>query len=326
MCTRVLYETGYKTYMVGRNADWNDKDVDGVLWIFPRGMKREKTAGNDPTSWTSKYGSISLCMYGNVAADGMNEEGLVCNMNFLAESNFGDPNPGGRPTLSIGAWLQYVLDNFKTVAEAVETLGPDPFTVVGGKFGNGRPISVHWSVSDATGDSAIFEYIDCKLQIHHGRDYKVMTNSPTYDQQIAINAYWDLIGGDRMLPGTISAADRYVRASYTLKSMPKWDNPREALAAIFAQMRAVSVPCSDMGGDPDKPNLAMTMYRMYSDSDTKKYYFDNIWDPSVFWVDLKSADLSEGAKPSKLLVSGQVDYAGDVTTQFEPAEPYEFIK
>ncbi len=40
---------------------------------------------------------------------------------------------------------------------------------------------------------------------------------------------------------------------------------------------------------------------------------------------LKSADLSEGAKPSKLLVSGQVDLAGDVTAQFEPAEPYAFI-
>ena len=326
MCTRVLYETGYGTYMVGRNADWNDKEVEGILWLFPRGMKREKTAGDNPVSWTSKYGSISLCMYGNVAADGMNEEGLVCNMNFLAESDFGDADQGGRPTLSIGAWLQYVLDNFKTVAEAVEAFESDPFAIVGGHFGNGRPISVHWSVSDASGDSAIFEYIDGKLQIHHGPEFTVMTNSPPYDQQIAINAYWDLIGGDRMLPGTISAADRYVRASYTLKSMPKWDNPREALAAIFAQMRAVSVPCADMGGDPDKPNLAMTMYRMFSDSDTKKYYFDNIWDPSVFWVDLKRADLSEGAKPAKLLVSGQVNYAGDVTSQFEPAEPYEFIK
>ena len=44
-----------------------------------------------------------------------------------------------------------------------------------------------------------------------------MTNSPVYDQQIAINTYWDLIGGNRMLPGTINAADRYVRASYAPK-------------------------------------------------------------------------------------------------------------
>ena len=39
-----------------------------------------------------------------------------------------------------------------------------------------------------------------------------------------------------------------------------------------------------------------------------------------------SVRLSEGAKPSKLLVSGKSDLAGDVTAQFEPAEPYEFIK
>lgn len=64
---------------------------------------------------------------------------------------------------------------------------------------------------------------------------------------------------------------------------------------------------------------------MYADSDTKQYYFDNAWDPSAFWVDLTKVDLSEEAKPSRLLVSGQVDLAGDVTTQFTPAEPYKFL-
>ena len=42
-----------------------------------------------------------------------------------------------------------------------------------------------------------------------------MTNSPVYEQQIALNAYWDLIGGNNMLPGTINAADRFVRLSYS---------------------------------------------------------------------------------------------------------------
>ena len=55
MCTRVLYETtGYGIYMVGRNADWNDKTVEGVLWLFPRGMKRDGAAGKNPVTWTSK--------------------------------------------------------------------------------------------------------------------------------------------------------------------------------------------------------------------------------------------------------------------------------
>ena len=322
MCTRVLCETAYG-YVVGRNADWNDPTVEGALWFFPRGLQRDGGAGDDPVTWTSKYGSVSLGMYGNVAADGMNEEGLVCNLLFLAEADFGDPAQSSRPTISIGAWLQYVLDNFRTVAEAVEVLGADPFTVIAGMFGNGRPVSVHFSASDATGDSAIFEYLDGELVIHHGHEFTVMTNSPTYDEQLALNAYWDLIGGEHMLPGTISAADRFVRASYFLKMSPKSDTPREAIASIASQMRAVSTPLGKWSADA--PNISETMYRMYADSATKRYYFDNAWDPSLCWVDLTQVDLSEGAQPSKLVVSGPTDLAGDVSAEFTPAEPYAFL-
>jgi len=37
----------------------------------------------------------------------------------------------------------------------------------------------HLALADASGDSAIFEYISGKLVIHHDRKYTVMTNSPT---------------------------------------------------------------------------------------------------------------------------------------------------
>ncbi len=38
----------------------------------------------------------------------------------------------------------------------------------------GEPGTVHLAISDESGDSAIFEYIDGKLVIHHGRQYQVM--------------------------------------------------------------------------------------------------------------------------------------------------------
>ena len=50
-------------------------------------------------------------------------------------------------------------------------------------------------LADATGDSAIFEYIDGKLVVHHGKQYSVMTNDPPYDQQLALNGYWQEVGG-----------------------------------------------------------------------------------------------------------------------------------
>ena len=72
------------------------------------------------------------------------------------------------------------------------------------------------AISDPTGDSAIFEYVKGTLVIHHGKEYQVMTNSPTYDKQIAINEYWNEFDGAVMLPGTVRAADRFARATITL--------------------------------------------------------------------------------------------------------------
>jgi len=294
------------------------------MWLFPQGLQRDGNVGKDPVKWTSKYGSVITGFYANVSADGMNEKGLVCNLLYQVEADYGDPKQTGRPTLSLGGWLQYVLDNFKTVADVVKVMLPDPFTVISGNFGNGRPANVHFSLSDASGDSGIFEFLGGKLVIHHGRDYKVMTNSPIYEEQLAINVYWDLVGGKNMLPGTISAADRYVRACYALKSSPKFKDRREAVASIFSQMRAVSPPLGM--SDPEKPNISSTLYRIVADSDSKKYYFDNVLDPSVFWVDLAKVDLSEDAKTMRLAVMGPTDLAGDVTAKFTPTEPYKFLK
>lgn len=56
-CTRVLYETGAGTFIVGRTMDWYD-DTGTDLWTFPRGMIRDGGVGPDSIKWTSKHGSL----------------------------------------------------------------------------------------------------------------------------------------------------------------------------------------------------------------------------------------------------------------------------
>ena len=93
--------------------------------------------------------------------------------------------------------------NFATVKEAVAALEKEPFTIVSDNVpGENRLTTLHLSMSDASGDSAIVEYINGRQVIHYGREYQVMTNSPTFDQQLALNAYWKQVGGTTMLPGT----------------------------------------------------------------------------------------------------------------------------
>jgi penicillin V acylase-like amidase (Ntn superfamily) len=128
------------------------------------------------------------------------------------------------------------------VAEAVEGLSKKPFVIVAPELPNGRKAGGHLSLADASGDSAIFEYLGGKLVIHHDRKYTVMTNSPTFDQQLAINTYWKCVNGLNFQPGTIGSADRFVRMSWSLGAAPKEKDPRLAVATAFSLIRSISVP------------------------------------------------------------------------------------
>ncbi|BCW98407.1 MAG: hypothetical protein KatS3mg024_1234 [Armatimonadota bacterium] len=146
-------------------------------------------------------------------SDGVNDKGLYSNTAWPIPSVLPDFNIK-RPTLSLAAWLQYILDNFATVAEAVNALKDEPFDVVTAPIpGTDRTGALHVSLSDPSGDSANFEYVNDKLVIQRDPSYKVMTNDPIFEEQLAIKKYWEQIGGATMLPGTNRAADRFVRAS-----------------------------------------------------------------------------------------------------------------
>ena len=321
MCSRITYETGTGTFISGRGMDWNDTTAATALWVFPAGMRRTGGAGNDPVEWTSAYGSVVASFYGSASADGINEHGLVSNVLYLAEASYGPDEPD-KPTLSIGAWAQYYLDTFASVADAVEEPRRDPFSIVAPTLPNGQEASVHMALADASGDCAVIEYLDGQPVIHHGADHRVMTNSPVYDQQLALNAYWELIGGNNMLPGTIRAADRFVRLSYNLERSPKFEDREMAVAAVFSQIRAMGVPLGME--DPDHPNISPTLWRTIADHDARRYFFESTIRPSVYWVDLDEVDLAVGAQVMTLDVL-RPGLSGEISTQFAPAEPFAFM-
>ncbi|MFY9920921.1 MAG: linear amide C-N hydrolase, partial [Mycobacterium sp.] len=219
MCTRVVYLGTGERIVTGRSMDWKS-EIGTNLWVFPRGVKRTGEAGPDSAAWTSKYGSVVASGYDISTTDGLNEAGLAANLLWLAESEY-PANTGDRPAMSLALWAQYVLDSFATVTEAVESLTATPLRVVTAQVpGEERLATVHLALSDASGDSAIVEYIDGEQVIHHSREYQVMTNSPIFEKQLAITEYWEEIGGTVMLPGTNRAADRFVRASFYINAVP----------------------------------------------------------------------------------------------------------
>lgn len=321
-CTRVVYQGNKDMVITGRTMDWKE-DTRSNIWIFPRGMERNGEVGKDPMRWKSKYGSVVTSAYDICSTDGMNEKGLVANLLWLAESSYPQWN-GEKPALSIAAWVQYMLDNFATVSEAVSGIEKNTFDVVSDMMPDGtRMATLHLSISDVTGDNAIFEYIDGKLNIHHNRSYQVMTNSPVFDQQLALDDYWKTIGGTTFLPGTNRAADRFVRASFYINAIPKTEDTRTALASVFSVIRNTSVPFGI--STPDQPNISSTRWRTVSDQKDKVYYFESTLYPNVFWVDFKDVDFSEKASVKKLNLLDGKTYAGNTAKDFVTTKPFQFL-
>lgn len=315
MCTRIIYETESGKYITGRGMDWNDPNAPTSVFVYPRGLKQVGSNESNAITWVSKYGSIFSSFYGAASVDGINERGFVANALYLAEAEYGDINLSNKARLSIGAWTQYFLDNFATVQEAVDAMQAPAFIVNAPLLPNGRAATAHLSISDVHGDSAILEYINGELIIHHDSQHKVMTNSPVFDEQLAINKYWKLVGGNRMLPGTINSADRFVRTNYLLESTPKFADGEEANAAALSIMRSVGVPLGM--ADPDHPNISATLWRTIADHEAKRFYFESCTQPTIFWLDIDKVNLNEGAPIMSVEVDGPDFLAGDVTKQLQ---------
>ncbi len=323
-CTRVVYKGPENLVITARSMDWKD-EISANLWAFPRNLKRSGNVGPTSIEWTSKYGSVITSAWDIATTDGINEKGLVANVLWLVESQYPKFNPTtGEKGLTISAWAQYVLDNFATVQEAVDVLSKEEFAIVSDYIpGTDKFTTLHLSISDATGDNAIFEYINGKLVIHHNPSYTVMTNSPTFNQQLAINGYWEGIPGTMSLPGTNRAADRFVRASYYIDAIPQTTNTREAIASVFSVIRNCSVPFGI--SSPTEPNISSTRWRSVSDQKNLTYFFETVLTPNTFWVDLKKLDFSSGASVKKLDLSNNKTYDGEVSKKFINAKAFTFL-
>jgi penicillin V acylase-like amidase (Ntn superfamily) len=320
-CTRILWNNNKLAVLVGRTMDWPES-TQPILTMLPRGMGRDGggragpnvAVADNPARWTSKYASLVTSIYGIGTADGLNERGLGAHMLYLQQTDFG-PRDVSKPGLQAGLWAQYALDNAATVSEALALL--DKVQVVKVTT-HGHEANVHLALEDAGGDSAIIEHIDGKPVVHHGPAFRIMTNDPTYDQQLALLQKQDFSkpSSDMPLPGNVNPRDRFQRATYYMALLPQPKNEREAVAGMFAIARNVSVP---FGAPYESFGIYNTEYRTVMNLTDKRYYFELTTSPNVIWADLTKMDGSAGA-PVLVLNPDDIALSGDVTGKFKPAK------
>jgi penicillin V acylase-like amidase (Ntn superfamily) len=319
-CTRILWNDNNLSVVAARTMDWPES-THAILMEFPRGLSRDGglvgsnvVVKTHPARWTSKYGSVVTTAYGIGTVDGVNEKGLAVHLLYLNATDFGvrDASKAG---IQAGLWGQYLLDSAATVNAALrleEDIQPVMIEA------HGHKATVHLAMEDSSGDSAIIEYIQGKPVIHHGRQYRIMTNDPPYVEQLALLKKYDFTNATRntALPGNVAPTDRFIRASYYLQMLPEPKNQREAIADVLSIARNVSVPFGAPNNAPG--TLYNTEYRTAIDLTSKVYFFELATSPNVIWMDLKSFNLNSGA-PVLALDPDNIELSGNITNKFRPA-------
>lgn len=317
--SRILWNDNGLAVVSARTMDWPESTLP-VLTVLPRGMKRDggRAGGkviveDNPARWTSRYGSMVVTIYGIGTADGFNELGLGVHMLYLGVTDFG-PRDAAKPGVHAGLWAQYLLDNASTVKEALEALETIQVVMV---ETHGHKATVHLAIEDASGDSAIIEFVNGRMIKHHGRENRIMTNDPTYKEQLALLGKMNFSNpsSDTALPGNVKAADRFQRAAYFTSLLPKPKNEKEAVASVFAIARNVSVP---FGAPYPGFGIYNTEYRTVMNLTDKRYFFELSNSPSVIWASLAKFKLDPGS-PVMMLNPHESNLSGEVTGKFRKA-------
>lgn len=317
-CTRVTY-VGDSCVATGRTLDWRTP-IPTNLYVYPRGVEKKSYDTAQSISWTAQYGSVVSVGYDVGVNEGMNEMGLVVNLLYLPGTIYSRQDDT-RPYMSTALWAAYVLDNFATTSEAVAQLSKDEFQINAPSMPGGSATTLHMAISDATGNSAIVEYIDGKIDIHEGKEYQVLTNAPPYQEQRTIMEYWKQVGGMNMLPGTNRSQDRFTRASFYVSIIPKDMSHQNALAGVFGIVGNCAVPTGI--SVPDQPEISTTQWRSVSDQTTRTYYFRQTVSPGTVWVELLHFDLYEGAPIMKLdLINNKKTLVGNMIHEMKPSKGF----
>lgn len=338
-CTdfRVIAKDG--TVLIARSMEYG-VDMKSNLRSSPRGRSFSSVApdGKSGLAWKAKYGYLFLDGFNvDVALDGMNEAGLSIENLYLPNFAGYQVVPAGHsnqalPYLNFADW---VLGNFKTVAEVRQALA-NVYVFEQKVPGMGdRVLPLHFSITDATGKGIVVEYIAGQLHVYD--HIGVMTNSPGYDWHLTnLTNYLRLTPvnppavitegltfssngqgfGMLGLPGDVSPPSRFIKIATLMHVAIPADNITSALNLAEHVINNVDIPLG-LVREPSNGSATneTTEWVVFKDLTHKVFYYRTYGDMSLRAVSLDKINFIENAPRLKMPVAraAQVE---DVTGQF----------
>jgi penicillin V acylase-like amidase (Ntn superfamily) len=325
-CTEVTVANGSTFAVSARSMDYPDL-LPTLVELAPRGVmtisSNSGITSNPPLQWVSKYGSVNLTPNvpgSTTVVDGMNEKGLICALLWDETAVYPPlPPPAGLPILSANDLPRYFIDNFATVNEALASLSSFYIIAPNSPYYGPVALPLHFTLHDATGDSALIEFDNGIVTVTHPLPRNVTTNEPQYSIQLAnLNnyAYFNL-GGTLPLPGDIDSISRFVRSAAFLSTTPISSlTPDMAVSVAFG----VLFTCVEPLGSVDTslpPNVGVAWptqwIRAYDNINLVNYY--GAVNDEIFSVDMSKINFSSRKIKHRYLNLYLEGLFGDVTVR-----------
>lgn len=314
MCTAATFLS--KNFYFGRNLDY-EYSYNETVTITPRNFPFDF---RHLRKCDKHYAMIGMAFVQNdypLYYDATNEMGLsIAGLNFPSNA-FYPKKVRGKDNVAPFEFIPFILSKCKNVAEARKVLSN--LNICDEDFSKELPHSpLHWIIADKK-ECIVVEPLKEGLKVYDN-PVGVLTNNPTFDFHLTnlsnylsvtrnepTNRFCEGLNlvpysrgmGSIGLPGDLSSASRFVKASFTkLNSLPG-NNEVENVSQFFHILQSVE---QQKGCCKVEKGFEHTIYSSCCNADKGIYYYTTYNNSQIIGVDMKKENLdSENLKSYPLL-------------------------
>ena len=304
MCTAITYNT--KDHYFGRNFDLEFSYKETVT-ITPRNypfkFKKVKDIDKHYAIIGMAYVSENYPLY----YDAINEKGLgMAGLNFPTNAEYKEEK-NDKDNIASFEFIPWILSQCSNIEETKKLL--DKINIAKINFSKQLQASpLHWIISDKE-NSITVESVKDGLKIYDN-PVGVLTNNPTFDiQMFNLNNYMNLSieppennfskklnldiysrgMGALGLPGDLSSASRFVKATFTKMNSISGDSESESISQFFHILGSVDQQrgCVHMGED----KYEITIYSSCCNMDKGIYYYTTYENSQITGIDMFKENL-----------------------------------
>ncbi len=318
MCTAVTYYT--KDHYFGRNLDLEYSYKETVT-ITPRNYPFLFRKVNPINNHYAMIGMAYVTENYPLYYDAINEKGLgMAGLNFPTNADYKEKQ-NGKDNIAPFEFIPWILSQCANIHEAKELL--NRINIMKMDFSKELPASpLHWIIADKE-SSLTVECVKEGLKIYDN-PVGVLTNNPTFDiHMFNLNNYMNLSieqpvnhfskalnldtysrgMGALGLPGDLSSASRFVKATFTKMNSLSGDSESESISQFFHILGSVEQQrgCVHMKED----QYEITIYSSCCNMDKGIYYYTTYENSQITGVDMHKENLDGTKLVSYDLVKGQ---------------------